>query len=360
MRGFGPALSSMADDQHFLANSRMERLPALSANAFDSYRPADALESVSKVFFPHQMIVHDHASKVNFRHSNVYLGEISLNQIAYGADVEVVINDLMRSHFVLVMALSGEAMVHYEERRDDFMPGDTILMCPDMRYRFEMCADHNHLAIGIPADRLIGSGKPLRAVHNVMERSGSIQTGGAGALLSFLDYVCGELHGQNPIFDLQPVIASNEASLIAQVRAALFDGSETDFSPTGLPGFVRRADQFISEHLTDDITLDDVIAAAGVPARTLYHGFERFVGHSPKKWLRLRRIEAARADIISSDGSLAITDLALRYWIGHAGRFASLYREVYGEAPSVTLAGIRENALTRRSHAIGPNSALPH
>ena len=360
MQGFGPAFSSMADDQHFLANARMERLPALSANAFDSLRPAEALESVSKVFFPHQMIVHDHASKVNFRHSNVFLGGISLNQIAYGADVEVVIDDLMRSHFVLVMALSGEAMVHHGQQRDDFRPGDCILMCPDTRYRFEMCADHNHLAIGLPVDRLIGSGKPLREVHNVMERSSTAHFGGAGALLSFLEYVCGELHAQNPIFDLQPVITSSENNLVAQVRAALFDGSSTQFDPSCLPGFVRRADQFISEHLTDDICLDDIIAAAGVPARTLYHGFERFVGHSPKKWLRLRRIEAARADVISSDGSLAITDLALRYWIGHAGRFASLYREVYGEAPSVTLARIRENALTRRSHSIGPNSALPH
>ena len=347
MREFGPALRSMAQDQHFLTHNREAHLPALSHHAIDSLRPSEALESVSKVFFPHQMIVHDQTSKVNFRHSNVYLGSISLNQIAYGADVEVLVNDLMRSHFVLVMALSGEAMVHHGEQCDDFMPGDSILMCPDTRYRFEMCSDHNHLAIGIPVDRLIGSGKPVRDVHSVMERSSALESGGAGALLSFLDYVCSELHARNPIFDLEPVVASNEASLIAQVRASLFDGTMTDFHPCGLPGFVRRADQFITEHLTDDITLDDIIGAAGVPARTLYHGFERFVGHSPKKWLRMRRIEAARADIIASEGTIAITDLALRYWIGHAGRFASLYRQIYGEAPSVTLARVRENAIAR-------------
>ncbi len=342
----GSALNRMASGQHLLAEQIGNPDAFLKRQSFGSPQPAEAHESVSRVFFPHKVIVHGRAPSLDFTHSSVSLGDVSLNQIAYGADVEVRVDDLMRDRFVLVLALAGEATVGFDEHEAAFNPGDCVLMSPNVRYRFEMSANHRHLAIGMPCDRLVGSGKPLGHVHSVAGQAGSATRSGIAGLVSYLDYVCGELQGGNPLFTLSSVVSASEANLVALVRAALFDGETAGARSGVLPGFVRRADRFIAANLCEDIRLEDIVAAAGVPARTLYHGFDRFVGHSPMRWLRIQRMEAARADILASSGDLSITDLACRYWIGHGGRFASFYRELYGESPSETLARVHGRSVS--------------
>lgn len=344
MTHFGPALQGMASDHLFLANSAVSS-QALRREIFASPKAADALDSVSRVFFPHEVVPLGRDDHLAFNHCSAALGGISLNQIAYGADVGVLINELQRTHFVLVIALTGFATVAFNQRTWPLRSGDCVLMSPNIRYRFEMGQDHTHLAIGIPCSRLTGSGRPFEAVHNVIEHAEDSPDGGTANLVGFIDYLCAELHRGSPLFGLQSVVAANESCFIAMLRAALFDRETTAGRPTILPIFVRRAETFITRHLQDDIALDDIVDAAGVPARTLYHGFERFLGHSPMRWLRLKRLESARADMVASDGDLSVIDLANRYWIGHSGRFASMYRDVYGESPSVTLQRARETAL---------------
>lgn len=344
MHELGPALNRMASGHHVLAERMGHPDAFLQRHKFGSPQPAEAHESVSRVFFPHKVIVHGAAPAIDFTHSSVLLGDVSLNQIGYGADVEVRIDDLMRDRFVLVLSLAGEATVGFDEQETSFNPGACVLMCPNVRYRFEMSSNHRHLAIGLPCDRLVGSGKPLGHVHNAFAHAEGTSRSGVAGLVSYLDYVCGELQGENPLFTLSSVISASEANLVALVRAALFDGEAAGIKSAVLPGFVRRADRFIAANLCEDIRLEDIVLAAGAPARTLYHGFDRFVGHSPMRWLRIQRMEAARADILASRGEISITDLACRYWIGHGGRFASFYRELYGESPSETLGRVRDRS----------------
>lgn len=345
MLGFGPALQGMATDHRFLASTAAPLFEGVHRQAFASLRPADALDSVSRVFFPHEVVVRGRGDDLDFKHCSASLGDISLNQIAYGADVDVLITELQRTHFVFVIALTGEASVEFNQQSWPLLGGDCVLMSPNVRYSFQMEPDHTHLAIGIPCSRLVGSGRPYEAVHNVIERADDAPHGGAANLLGFIEYLCGELHRGSPIFGLEQVVSAHENSLLAMMRAALFDREAPMRQPSVLPVFVRRAEQFIAQHLKDDIQLSDIVEAAGVPARTLYHGFERFMGHSPMRWLRLRRLESARADIIASDGDISVTALANQYWIGHGGRFANMYREIYGEQPSQTLSRSRQAAL---------------
>ncbi|WP_198350998.1 AraC family transcriptional regulator [Flavisphingomonas formosensis] len=338
---FGPALRHMMIDHHYLVGAGSRARPPFPGESFASAERLEALGSVSRVFFPHEVVVQSATQQLDFRHCYASLREVSLNQISYGADVDVLIDGLRRSHFVLVIALSGSATVDFEGRSWSMQAGDCLLMNPDTRYAFQIGADHRHLAIGIPARRLLGSGAPYQPVHNIAEHMADAPCGGAGQLISFLDYLCGEFHAGSRLFGLARVAAANEASLVELLRAALFEEEAAARAPGVLPGFVHRAERFISAHLDEDIGLDDIVEAARVPVRTLYHGFDRFLGHSPMRWLRLRRLEQARADILASDGALSVTALANRYWMGHSGRFASLYREMYSEAPSATIERVR-------------------
>lgn len=342
MRGFGPALQEMATDHRFLAKGAAWPFETVHRHAVASLRPAEALDSVTRVFFPHEVVVRNSDRHLDFNHCSASLGDITLNQIAYGADVDVLITQLQRTHFVFVVALTGEAVVEFDQQSRSFQSGDCVLMTPNVRYNFQMSRDHTHLAIGVPCTRLLGSGRPYQAVHNVIERAADAPHGGAANLMGFIEYLCAELHRGSPIFGLQEVVAAHESSFLAMMRAVLFDRETPGRQASVLPVFVRRAEQYIAQHLKDDIQLSDIVAASGVPARTLYHGFERFMGHSPMRWLRLRRLESARADMIASGGEVSVTALANQYWIGHGGRFANMYREIYGEPPSATLSRSRQ------------------
>lgn len=344
MMEFGPALQAMAIDHRFLVNRAVSPMGPVGGQSIASNNTGDAHESVSRVFFPHKVVVRDDSGLLDFSHSVAPVGDISLNQIAYGADVDVVIDDLQRSHFVLVIALTGMATVHFNQRAWALLGGDCVLMSPNVRYRFEMAADHTHLAIGIPSERLLGCGRPFEAVHSVMTMAHDNPRGGASQLMGFIEYLCGELHRASPLFDLPAVVSANGESLLAMVRAALFDKEAPNPKPSVLPGFIWRADSFISHHLKDNIELDDIVAAAGVPARTLYHGFHRFLGQSPMQTLKLRRLESARADLIASKGEMSVIALANQYWVGHSGRFARMYRDVFGESPSETIRQARDSA----------------
>ncbi len=340
MTHLGTVLQGMGADQRFLAARPSNSFPSLRRETFASPRAADALNSVTRAFFPHEVALRSCNQQLDFNHCRASLGELSFNQIAYGADVGIRIDDLRRKCFVFVIALKGFAAVEFNQQRSELRSGDCLLMSPDTRYHFELGVDHAHLAIGIPSHSLNGGGRSHEAVHNILER-GHDAMGGASSLLAFIEYLCSELHEGSPLLGLPAVVAANENCFLQMLKAALFDDDGASHASTILPGFVRRADRFITAHLKEDIGIDDIVAAAGVPARTLYHGFQRFLGESPMRWLRCRRIESARAELLESGHEIAVIDLANQYWIGHSGRFAKMYRELYGESPSETIARAR-------------------
>jgi AraC family ethanolamine operon transcriptional activator len=59
---------------------------------------------------------------------------------------------------------------------------------------------------------------------------------------------------------------------------------------------------------------------------------------SPSRYLRLRRLNMVRAALQRAKPAPgAIAELAKRYGFSELGRFATCYRETFGEAPSATL-----------------------
>jgi AraC-like DNA-binding protein len=58
----------------------------------------------------------------------------------------------------------------------------------------------------------------------------------------------------------------------------------------------------------------------------------------PHQYLRLRRLHLARRALASADATVGtVTQIANEYGFAELGRFAVLYRQLFGESPSVTL-----------------------
>ncbi|MGE0666143.1 MAG: AraC family transcriptional regulator [Sphingomonadales bacterium] len=109
------------------------------------------------------------------------------------------------------------------------------------------------------------------------------------------------------------------------------------------PFYIRKAEAFIRAHLEEPITTGDIVAASGVSGRSLYYGFRRWRQTTPMAYLKGVRLDRAREELLAASvrgGS--ITDIALGVGYSYMSRFSADYKARFGERPSETLLGCRE------------------
>jgi len=116
------------------------------------------------------------------------------------------------------------------------------------------------------------------------------------------------------------------------------------------PRDVRRAIDYIEANLDAAIGLPEIVAAAGVPGRTLIQHFRDFKGTSPMRYLRRARYRKVREALRDAEPEEHITEIAAKWGFTHMGRFSVDYRRQFGETPSQTL---------RRARTTRPSAMLP-
>lgn len=331
-----PIFSRMSADDYFIA-PRSEAAESKSSRT-ESMDAQTAIASVSRVFFPHHIRLHHERQQLVFRHSARRLAQVSFNQITYGGELDVLVNEPRRSHFVLVVPLRGTMLMHSRERTWDLAAGSFMLMSPHIGYRFTHFEKDAHLAVGIPRHRIETSDASCNErLAQGLDPMSIDET--SQSLLDYTGFICNELNRDSTLLRADSVRGGIENTFITMLRGMLFpDKSSRASNASVVPGFVHRAERYIQQHLTEDIRLDDIVTAAGVPARTLHYGFKRFRSSTPMRCLRQKRFEQARQDLLTgAREGVQVIDVAHRYWMHHGGRFAINYQKLFGETPSTTL-----------------------
>ena len=103
------------------------------------------------------------------------------------------------------------------------------------------------------------------------------------------------------------------------------------------PRDVKRAIDYIEANLDTAIGLPDLVAACGVPGRTLIKHFRDFKGTSPMRYLQNSRYQRVREALSRAEPEQSVTEIALKWGFTHIGRFSVEYRKRFGESPSRTL-----------------------
>jgi AraC family ethanolamine operon transcriptional activator len=114
----------------------------------------------------------------------------------------------------------------------------------------------------------------------------------------------------------------------------------TEPPPADKARIVRRANEFFDAAGPESVSLADLAKAARVSARSLNYAFQDLYDLSPMRYFSLKRLGRARSELRrSSSEPGAVKRVALGVGRTHLGRFASEYRALFGELPSVTLTG---------------------
>lgn len=96
--------------------------------------------------------------------------------------------------------------------------------------------------------------------------------------------------------------------LLMSVLSQLLIRAGTDLQPNAavaLPQWrLNRVKQFVANHLGEDISLDQLAAAAGLSRRHFARSFHQELGETPHRWLMQARLEKARQLLRGGDASV--------------------------------------------------------
>lgn len=95
--------------------------------------------------------------------------------------------------------------------------------------------------------------------------------------------------------------------------------------------YIRLAEAFIDSNYPDQISVEDIAAAAHVTSRYMYKLFKKNFGKAPLEVLTERRMECARYLLATT--SLSIGEIAADVGYLNPSRFAMVFREKHGMPP---------------------------
>ena len=147
----------------------------------------------------------------------------------------------------------------------------------------------------------------------------------------------------NELAYTSPLIYGHTMRLLAATVLETFPNTTMGATPerpgAAEAGAVRRAVAYIDAPAAEPIGLAEIAAAARLGTRTVQEAFRRHLDTTPVAYLRRVRLERAHRDLRAADATAGTTvaEVAARWGFAHHGRFAALYQERYGHAPSQTL-----------------------
>ncbi len=139
------------------------------------------------------------------------------------------------------------------------------------------------------------------------------------------------------------VVKGFEQTLVTMLLAGLRHSESEEYArpaAVAAPYYVKRAENFIRAHLNDELTVDNIAAAAGVSARSMFYGFKRWRNTTPMAFVRNARLDVARKELEAARHTGAtVSQAAINAGFTNFSQFSKIYKARFGETPSATLIG---------------------
>ncbi len=168
----------------------------------------------------------------------------------------------------------------------------------------------------------------------------SLRTSSGAALQRLLLFATEEANREDHSFT-SPLVAARfiDSIVFAMLLGQAHNHSASLQTKPAAPGprSVKRAAEYLAANAARPIRMRDLVQLTGVSGRALQQGFAKHHGRSPMAFLADRRLELARAQLLTRTAS-TIAQIARACGFENAGRFSALYRARFGEAPSATRA----------------------
>lgn len=290
--------------------------------------------------------------RLHFQHAGNILKSMStvIGYIEYGTDVTIDIDASALCSYSISLPLSGQQELR---RPDGLLMSDSsngLIVSPYDQQELSIAGNCRKIQVAIKcaAMRQVLEEMLQRPMQQpiVFDTRISTSQGAPAAWWRLVKYLLAEMDQARDFFGHISVARDIERALIKGLILSQpnnYSRELVSLSQTRCPEYLLKAKQFIHEHASNEINLDDMEQAAGVSKFKLYEDFKKYFGISPTLYLKRFRLEAVRQALLEGGGNQNISAVAMRWGFNHLGRFASDYKKLFLEMPSTTVE-------RRRSH----------
>ncbi|MEQ9396084.1 AraC family transcriptional regulator [Haliea sp.] len=296
---------------------------------------------VSQVYCDHRLS--SRTGRVDAFHYHMPFRGISFNYMQYGTESHIE-PGYLKDFYLIQLPLQGRAHVESGGQVIESDPARASVINPSAFTKMVWSHDCRQFTVQITKDRVerIAAsclGLPVQGslvFDTAMENGNAQHASWWRHLFSFI-----REYSQECSFYRNSEIL--EAELDNIIKALLYSLNHNYTSPllndTQLvrPRHVRLAMDYIRDHISENLSMNTLAELTGVSERRLYEGFRRFQNISPMRYVQQTRLKAVRSALQTSRDT-SVTQIATEYGFTQLGRFAALYRQVYGELPSETVA----------------------
>ncbi len=305
----------------------------------------EASDLVGRALSPHHLHLRRGADHFEARHNQIHLGQVSLNVLSYGAEVEIDPGE-RGDYYLLQLPLHGRARVRCNGQEAWVGPDMMSVLQPRAQTRMVWTSDCAMIMLQVPSQMLRNDGDadgPLPAFRLTRSRHDPA----VAAWWQAVTDMTRNLHSHGAQWLRHPAaFGAMEAFLLSGLDllrpSGLASHAPSILSSQGDTSRLQRAVDHIHAHVHQALSLTTIAAAACMSPRALEAAFRRRFDLSPLAYARAVRLEAVHQvlQMAALDGHpTLLSDVALHHGFIHMGRFAAYYKQHFGCSPSVTLRG---------------------
>lgn len=311
----------------------------------DHYDLAGARAWMATVCGPHHLYV-ARPECIEFHHSGNVLPSMSttLGYVEYGTDVTIGIGDGHALNcYSLSLPLSGEQELEKGGQRLLSDRGCGVIVSPHETQRLTIAGNCHKLQVAI------GRAAMQKTLEELLQRRVDAPLcfeprmnalkGAAAGWWRMVRHLSDELEHSRDLYGQMLFTRDLESALIKGLilsQPSNYADELRERLALKLPHYLVRARDFIHAHAREQLALDDVEQVAGVSRFKLFEGFNRYFGQTPMAYLKKYRLTAVRQELLEDRFARNISVIAMAWGFNHLGRFASEYRKLFGETPTMT------------------------
>ena len=328
---------------------QFERIhPLDGCHRFTTRCPDEAVEEATKMLSPHQLTVEGDPSDFLARASRAELSGTSLYYMNYRT--AVTFHCSSQSKYVAVLLPTSDGMaVRYGRGEIVDVPFGSLAVVPtecpvDISFRrgfslLSVAVDIETLIAGLRklAPDLAAERLPFKAISGTAGGNAEMFYGMVKFAAALVD------NYRSPASMPSFVLDTLRDQIVSTFLLGLPHGQSDPLLRRGAPPIanqvVRRSLELMASDGGLQRSITDIAAELCVSVRALEMAFRKELDCTPREHLhnlRLQRAHEALCRARPGDGT-TVTDVATRCGFGHTGRFATLYRRVYGLHPSARL-----------------------
>ncbi|MEW5809741.1 MAG: AraC family transcriptional regulator [Actinomycetota bacterium] len=281
---------------------------------------------------------------VNLQMKALQLPMVTVGDVGFGVDIEIRADDV--TAYYIDAPVSGSAMNRWRDGESvSTSTGAVAIFTPGVPCRLSWSADCDQVCLKVSETQMQRQleamlDRPVRK-RITFDRQLSLSSTAAKDWYSLVRLLGRQAWQPGGLLN-HPLAVGNLQLLLIQGLLQMQPHNFTDaLNARECPAsaaVTKRAIDLLHADPQKVWSTAELARATGVSARSLQRAFERSDHPSPMAYLRRLRLHHAHTELaFHSPNSVTVTTIAARWGFLHLGRFASEYRQHFGESPSETL-----------------------